>query len=290
MEFALHVLITITIYTVLAVSLDLLVGHTGLVSLSTAALYGIGAYTSAILTSTIGLPFLWGMLGGVACAALLSLPIGWSALRLRDDYFVMATFAFQMIIFDIFNNSLRLTRGPLGISNIAHPSLAGWLIDSHARFLMLTAPAAVAAYLLLWRISASPFGRVLHAVREDSDFAESLGKDSHRFKLIIVLISGALAGLAGSFYAHYITYIDPSSFTVMESIAVLSMVIVGGAGTLWGPLLGATLLVSLPEVLRLVGLPDSVAANVRQILYGALLLFVLAKRHRGLTGRGAVFG
>ena len=155
---------------------------------------------------------------------------------------------------------------------------------------MLAATAAIAAYLLLWRISASPFGRVLHAIREDSDFAESLGKDSRRFKFTVVLISGALAGLAGSLYAHYVTYIDPSSFTVMESIAVLSMVIVGGAGTLWGPLLGATVLVSLPEVLRLVGLPDSVAANVRQILYGALLVLVLAKRRRGLTGRGAVFG
>ena len=288
MDFVLHVLATIAIYSILAVSLDLLVGHTGLISLSSAALYGAGAYCSAILSSRIGLPFSLSLISAVALTAALSLPLAWCASRLRDDYFVMATFAFQMIAFHIFNNASGLTRGPLGISDIPQPSLAGWPIDSHARFLIVASCAAVAAYLLLWRISAAPFGRVLHAIREDSGFAESLGKNARHFTLIVVLISGGLAGVAGSLYAHYVTYIDPTSFTVVESITVLTMVIVGGAGSLWGPLLGATVLVTLPEALRFLGLPDAFAANLRQIFYGALLVFVVTAGRMGIPLRKGV--
>ena len=139
------------------------------------------------------------------------------------------------------------------------------------------------------RLASSPFGRVLRSIREDEPFAASLGKNTLRFKVTAFAVSAALAASAGGLYAHYNTYIDPSSFTVMESILVVSMVIVGGAGSLWGPVIGAVVLVSLPEALRFVGLPVSVAANVRQILYGGLLVIMIMFRPRGLVGT-YVFG
>ncbi len=143
------------------------------------------------------------------------------------------------------------------------------------------------AYLIAGRLVGSPFGRVMHAIREDEVVAKSLGKNTLRFKITVFAVSAALAAMAGSLYAHYISYIDPTSFTVMESILVIAMVIIGGAGSLWGPLIGAFVLVMLPEGLRFLGLPSAVAANLRQIIYGSLLVVMMMVRPRGLVGRYA---
>lgn len=285
MEYLLHILVLVGIYTVLAVSLDLLAGHTGLLSIAHAAFYGLGAYTSALLAVHFGAPFLVGVLAGMAVAVLISFVVSLPSLRLHDDYFVIATFGFQMILFSIFNNWMDLTRGPLGIPGIPQPEIFGWTIQSHIGFVVLSAVFAAIAYVVVGRLAASPFGRVLRAIREDEVFAESLGKNTLKFKVIAFAVSAALAASAGSLYAHYITYIDPTSFTVMESILVISMVIIGGAGSPWGPLIGAVVLVTLPEALRFIGLPSAVAANLRQIFYGTLLVVMMMVRPRGLVGR-----
>ena len=284
MEYLLHILVLIGIYTILAVSLDLLAGHAGLLSIAHAAFYGLGAYTSALLAVHTGAPFLVGILVGMAVATLVSLVVSLPSLRLHDDYFVIATFGFQMILFSVFNNWIDLTRGPLGIPGIPQPSIFGWAIQSHVGFAVLAALLATFAYVVVGRISTSPFGRVLRAVREDEVFVKALGKNTLWFKVTAFAVSAALAASAGSLYAHYITYIDPTSFTVMESILVISMVIIGGAGSPWGPLIGAVVLVTLPEALRFVGLPSSVAANLRQIFYGILLVVMMMVRPRGLVG------
>lgn len=284
MEYVLHILVLIGIYTILAVSLDLLAGHTGLLSIAHAAFYGLGAYTSALLAVHTGAPFLVGILVGMAVAALVSLVVSLPSLRLHDDYFVIATFGFQMILFSVFNNWMDLTRGPLGIPGIPQPSFFGWTLQSHVGFVVLAALLATFAYVVVGRISTSPFGRVLRAIREDEVFVNALGKNTLRFKVTAFAVSAALAASAGSLYAHYITYIDPTSFTVMESILVISMVIIGGAGSPWGPLIGAVVIVTLPETLRFVGLPNSVAANLRQIFYGTLLVVMMMVRPRGLVG------
>jgi branched-chain amino acid transport system permease protein len=218
----------------------------------------------------------------VAC--FVSFVVSLPSLRLHDDYFVIATFGFQMILFSIFNNWMDLTRGPLGIPGIPQPVIFGWHVSSHWDFLVLSAIFAYFAYFVVTRLSSSPFGRVLHAIREDEVFAQALGKNTLGFKVTAFAVSAALAASAGSLYAHYITYIDPTSFTVMESILVISMVIIGGAGSPWGPLIGAVVLVTLPEALRFVGLPSSVAANLRQIFYGTLLVVMMMVRPRGLVG------
>lgn len=221
----------------------------------------------------------------MAVAALVSLIVSLPSLRLRDDYFVIATFSFQMILFSIFNNWMDLTRGPLGIPGIPQPTIFSWTLQSHVGFVGLSTIFAAIAYIVVSRLSTSPLGRVLRAIREDEVFVQAMGKNILRFKVTAVAVSAALAASAGSLYAHYITYIDPTSFTVMESILVISMVIIGGAGSPWGPLIGAVVLVTLPEALRFLGLPIGVAANLRQIIYGILLVLMMMYRPQGLVGR-----
>jgi branched-chain amino acid transport system permease protein len=287
MEYLLHILVLAGIYVTLAASLDLLAGHTGLLSIAHAAFYGLGAYTSALLTVKAGAPFLLGILAGMVVAGLLSLLVSLPSLRLIDDYFVIATFAFQVILFSVFNNWDELTGGPTGIAGIPQLSVFGLRITSHGGFLVAVGLCAALACLVVWRLATGPFGRALHAIREDEVFAKAVGKHTVQLKVTAFAISAALAALAGSLYAHYISYIDPTSFTVMESILIISMVIIGGAGSLWGPLIGAVVLVTLPELLRFVGLPSSVAANLRQIIYGGLLVAMMLLRPQGLVGRYA---
>lgn len=280
-------MILIAIYTVLGVSLDLLAGQTGILSIAHAAFFGLGAYTSALLSVRLGAPFLMGVLAGIVAAVLVSFVISLPSFRLRDDYFAIATFGFQMILFGVFNNWMDLTRGALGITGIPQPSILRWTISSRPGFLALAVIFAIVAHVVVGRIVASPFGRVLRAIREDEVFVQALGKNPLWFKVTAFGVSAALAAVAGAFYAHYITYIDPTSFNVMESIFIISIVIIGGAGSPWGPLVGALVLVPLPEVLRFLGFPNAVAANLKQILYGMLLVVMMMVRPRGLVGRYA---
>jgi branched-chain amino acid transport system permease protein len=284
-DYFLHIAILLGIYTTLSVSLDLLAGHGGFLSICHAAFYGLGAYSSALLAVRFGASFLVGLSVGVLVAGIASLVVALPSLRLHGDYFVIATFGFQIVLFSLFNNWMGLTNGPLGIPGISQPVIFGWTVQSHFAFLVLAWILAGLAYLIVWRVVTSPFGRVLHAIREDEVFTRALGKNTLRFKVAAFAVSAMLAALAGSLYAHYITYIDPTSFTVMESILIISMVIIGGAGSPWGPLVGAFVLVTLPEALRFIGMPSSVAANMRQIFYGALLVIMMMFRPRGLVGR-----
>jgi branched-chain amino acid transport system permease protein len=285
MDYLLHILVLAMVFTVLAASLDLLAGQSGFLSIAHAGFYGLGAYTSALLAIHFGSPFFVSVLASMAVAALISFIVSVPSLRLHDDYFVIATFGFQMILFSVFNNWMELTRGPLGIAGIPQPIIFNWHVDSHLEFLILAAGFAAFTYLVVYLLTFSPFGRVLHAIREDEVFARAFGKNTLYFKVTAFAVSAALAATAGSLYAHYVTYIDPTSFTVMESILVISMVIIGGAGSLWGPLVGALVLVTLPEALRFIGFPSATAANLRQIIYGTLLVAMMMFRPRGLMGK-----
>lgn len=285
MDYITHLCILVTIFATLATSLNLVAGEMGMLSMAQAAFYGLGAYTSALLATHAGVPFLIGTMAGAGLALLVAALISLPALRLQDEFFVIATFAFQVILFSLFNNWTSLTNGPLGIPGIPRPNILGWQPTSPLQFLALSALLAAFAYLVVYRLTSSPFGRVLHAIREDEAFAKSLGKNTLYFKVSAFTVSAALAATAGSLYAHYTTFIDPSSFSIMESILVLSMVIVGGAGSLWGPLVGAAVLIGLPEGLRFVGMPAAAAAYLRQIIYGALLVIMMMFRPQGLVGK-----
>jgi branched-chain amino acid transport system permease protein len=285
MTYLLHILILIGIYIILSVSLNLLAGYTGILSIAHAAFYGVGAYVAALMALKCHTPFLLNLLLAILASAALGALIGIPSLRIKDDYFIIATFAFQVITFSILNNWVAFTSGPMGLPGIPQPVIFGLKISSHIGFLILTGLLCTFTFWFSKRIVHSPFGRVLRAIREDEIFAQAMGKDVAAFKVKVFMIGAGLAAISGVLYATYISYIDPTSFTVMESIFIISIVIIGGAGNLWGSVLGAAVLIALPELLRFIGLPNSVAANIRQMLYGCLLVAFMLWRPRGLIGK-----
>ena len=287
MEYLLHILILIGIYVILSVSLNLIVGFAGLLSIAHAAFYGVGAYAAALLALNLNSPFLINILCAIVLSAMLGVLVGLPSLRILDDYFVIATFAFQIITFSILNNWVSFTGGPMGLPGIPQPVIFGIKISSHIDFLVLTGIFCALSLWLCYRIVQSPFGRVLKSIREDEVFARASGKNIDAYKVLVFVIGAGMAAVAGVIYAYYISFIDPTSFTVMESIFIISIVIIGGAGSLWGPVAGAVVLVVLPEVLRFIGLPSSVAANLRQIIYGGLLVAFMLWRPQGLLGEYA---
>jgi len=284
MNYLLHILVMINIYLVLSLSLNLLVGYTGLLSLCHAAFYGVGAYVSTLLMVKAGLNFFLALPLGILGAVLLSLVVAIPALRLKGDYFVLASLGFQVMVFTLLYNWTGLTRGPYGIPGIPRPSLFGWQVASLPAYFILSSVMAVLCMVLLWLMASSPFGRTLKAIREDEVAAEALGKNITHFKVLAFAIAGGIAAVAGALYAGYVTYIDPTSFTLLEAVFILSLVIIGGAGNIRGPILGAVLLIILPEILRFLRIPDTVAPNVRQMIYGALIVLLMRFRPQGIAG------
>ncbi|MGA2260024.1 MAG: branched-chain amino acid ABC transporter permease [Acidobacteriota bacterium] len=285
MTYLLHVATMIVIYTMLACSLNLLAGYCGLVSIAHAAFYGFGAYVGALLAIRFGCDLLVEMACVTLVVGMVALLVGWPALRILDDYFVLVTFALQAIAFGVFNNCVSLTGGPLGLPGIPPPSLLGWRVSTHLGFLGLTSLFCMITLAFSFLLVRSPIGRILVCVREDEVFAKVLGKDVVRVKISLFMISACFAAVAGVIYAHYTTFIDPTSFTINESIFVISIVIIGGAGSLSGPIVGAVILVTLPEVLRFAGLPSDIAANSRQIIYGTVIVVMMMFRPQGLLGK-----
>jgi len=284
MEYWLHILVLIGIYAIAALALNLVAGYAGLLSMAHAAFYGVGAYVVALLGLKLGLPFWLSIVCAASVTSLLGFIASLALLRVHDDHFVLVTFGLQLIATGLMTNWIAATNGPMGLPGIPQPILFGFSFDTHWRFLALTWSFATVAFAFCRCLVRAPFGRVLRAIREDEVFAQAMGKNVTNYKVTVFVVAAALVSIAGGLYASYTTFIDPTSFTIQESIFLLAIVIVGGAGNLWGSILGAAILVAAPELLRFVGLPSSVAANVRQILYGTLLVIVMLFRPRGLLG------
>lgn len=284
MEYLLHILVIAGIYIILTLSLNLIVGYTGLPALGHAAFSCIGAYTSSLLALNIGLTPWVGLLVGACVAALSGIIIGYPAVRLKGDYLALATFGLGVIIYSIAKNWVSFTRGPMGLPGIPGFSILSFQLSAVWSYLLLVFIFVIVTIFVSKRIVGSPFGRILRSIREDEIASEALGKDTARYKLFVFIIGAFFAGIAGSLYAHYITFIDPSSFTVMESITILLMVIFGGMGSIKGSIVGATILVVLPELLRFLGMPSSIEAPMRQMIYGLLLVILMLKRPQGIMG------
>jgi len=284
MEYLLHILIIAGIYIILTLSLNLIVGYTGLPALGHAAFSCIGAYTSSLLALNMGMSPWIGLLIGACVAAFSGVVIGYPAVRLKGDYLALATFGLGVIVYSIAKNWVSLTRGPMGLPGIPGFSILGFGLSEIWSYLLLVSVFVILTIFVIKRIVSSPFGRILKSIREDEIASESLGKDTTKYKLLVFIIGAFFAGIAGSLYAHYITFIDPSSFTVMESITILLMVILGGMGSISGSVFGALILVVLPELLRFIGMPSSIAAPMRQMIYGLLLVVLMVKRPQGIMG------
>ena len=288
MDYLLHLVVVLSIYVILASSLDVLLGHGGVVSICHASFYGMGAYTSAIAATRLGLPFVPTVLVAVIVSVLLCALITFPTVRLRDDYLVLGTLSIQVLLSSLFLNWQSVTRGAGGIAGIPPASFFGFVFDTPRRFCFLSGAVCLIVLFLIHRLVTSPLGRLLHAVREDESVLAVAGKNSTVIKGVAFCFAGGLAALAGVLYGYYSSYVSPSSFGLMESVLIASMVIIGGPGRILGAVLGAGLLVGFPELLRFLGLPDTIAASSRQILYGLLLVIVMIVRPFGgiLTARG----
>lgn len=285
MEYLLHVFVICGIYSILTLSLNLVVGYTGLVSLGHAAFFSIGAYISALLALNLGISPWIGLIAGACGAAVFGVVIGMPSLRLKGDYLALATFGAGMIVYSIAKNWVSLTRGPMGLPGIPGFSVFAFSLESTWLYLILVIVFTLVTVFILQRLIGGAYGRILRSIREDEIASETLGKYVAKYKLQVFVVGAFFAGIAGSLYAHYITFIDPSSFTVMESITILLMVIFGGMGSIKGSLVGAIMLVLFPEILRFLGMPSSIAAPTRQMIYGLLLVVFMIKRPQGLLGK-----
>ena len=284
MEYLIHIAILICIYGILALSLNLSVGETGLLNVAHAAFYGIGAYTTALLMLNFEFNFFPAALAGMLLAGVIALTVGGVFSRLREVYYAFATIGFCVIACSVMLNWQSVTEGPLGIPGISRPVVFGFQFSDNLYFLGLAALLLACVYGVSSFIIRSSFGRVLHAIREDEQAISIFGYATTYYKLVAFVIGAMLAALAGSLFASYITFIDPSSFTINESIFILAIIILGGLSSNRGAVLGAVILVILPEALRFVGFPPDIAAQMRQVTYGLILILLMLYRPQGLLG------
>ncbi len=286
MEYIFHIIIMLNIYIMLVLSANLTIGVANLLTMCQAAFYGIGAYIGTYFLMQFNLPFVVIAALVMGFTGVFSFLISYASVRLKDDYFIIATMGFQLIAYTILYNWTDVTRGPYGIPGIPAIKLLGlYEVPGIYGYLLLSLVVMLVVVLLFKHLVNSPFGRVLNAVRADEKTAQALGRNTVKFKAWAFFLSAAFTGLAGVIYASYVSYIDPTSFTLDESIFIISALFIGGIGNTKGPILGAAFVVLLPEVLRFVGLPDAVAANLRQIIYGLALVLVMYFRPQGIWGK-----
>lgn len=264
-------------YAVLALGLNLVVGQTGLLNLGYVAFYAIGAYTYAILSTRFGLTFWPGLAAGALSAAAWAAIVGLPTLRLRGDYFAIVTLGLGEITRIVLNNWDRLTGGPNGIANIRRPVIAGYALSTPLDFYYLILFLAVLTVLAMRRLIASRIGRAWIAIREDETAAEAMGINTFKLKLLAFILGSAWAGAVGVFFAAKMAFVSPESFTFSESVMILCMVVLGGMGSIPGIILGAFLLIALPEVFR-------EFQDYRMLAFGVALVLMMIFRPQGILG------
>ena len=275
-----HILVASVINAILAVSLGVVIGFLGELSLGHGAFFGIGAYTSALLAKNLGLPLVASLPLGVVGALCAGVLVGIPALRLSGHYFAIATLGFQGIVILLITNLVELTRGPMGLSGIPSPGplpVVGIAMNGKAAYYYLALLVLVAVVALTANLMRSKFGLAFVAIREDPLLAASVGVRTRRYRLLAFAFSAAGAGAAGGLYAHYALFISPDSFNLGESVYLVTMVLIGGMGTIAGPILGAVLLTLLPELLRIAG-------QLQFVLYGLIAMIVVIYMPKGIAG------
>jgi branched-chain amino acid transport system permease protein len=294
--YLLHLMITTGIFIIAAMSLNLLLGFTGQLSLGHVAFFGIGAYTSALLSLgfdvhilpdiTVGLapqPVWLAMLGGATVAGLTGYVIGKLSFRVRGAYFVIVSISFAEVVRLVALNWVELTQGPMALNNIPALSLDFGVIEvSFLRkpaFYLLVLAVTVGCYVIIARLVHSRAGRAMIALRENESLAMSVGIDVTHYLVVATIVSAAMAGMAGALYAHYIRIVDPDIFLFIYTVTMVIMVITGGKGTLAGPLVGGALFGFLPEVLRAM----AIEPEMQWIIYGVLMVLVVYFLPQGIV-------
>ena len=270
------VLNSIGIYTLLALSLNLIVGDAGLFNLGHAAFYAVGAYTSAILNTSFHIPILWLIPLSALSAALFALIIARPIIHLRGDYLCIVTIGIGEIVrIALINNVFGLTGGANGIFGISRPAIFGFVLRTPWHFFYLIWAVTAVSAVLMYLLKNSRFGRALNYLREDETAAQGSGIDTARYKLAAFVLGAAWAGMAGNIYASKMTIISPESFTFWESVLMFAIVILGGSGSIPGMFVGSFLVIGLPELFR-----DF--ANARMLIFGAAMILMMLFRNQGI--------
>lgn len=285
MNYILHISVMLEIYILLALSANQKVGLSGLLSLAQAVFYGLGAYTAAITITKFGFSYWLALPVAILICVIAALLFSFVAGKVRELYFSLATLALQIIFFSVAYNWIPVTNGSYGISGITNPEFFGLKINTPASFALFGGIWVLLIVLFYVWFLKTPISRLIQATRDDQIAVLSLGKNPNYYKRISIMLSAVIAGIAGTLYATYTTYIDPSSFTLDESILILSIVLIGGAGRIIGPITGAVIYILLPELLKFLQMPDSIAANMRMILFGLLLVLIVRFKPKGLFGK-----
>lgn len=275
-EYVISVAVFVGIWVTLALSLNILTGYAGQVSMGHAAFFGIGAYASAILSLKYGFPFWADFLGAIVITGLVGMVLGLPSLRVRHDFLVLSTMGSNFVVVAVFKY-VDFFGGAMGLVNIPAPRIFGYSFRGGTPYLLLVWAFALFTCLVSWYVSKTWTGLAFHTLRIDEDAAAAVGVSVPRFKIYAFCISAALAGGAGSLYGHFLGSVFPDTFAFVESITILSMVIFGGVGTLRGPILGAIILKAAPELLRFV-------QSYRFTLYGALLVLMMLFQPMGILG------
>jgi len=273
-NYILHILILLGVYVVLGTSLNVVAGVMGELDLGHAAFFGIGAYASSLFVMNVFDNFWVGIILAGFISFLFGLLLGIPSLRIRGDYLAIVTLGFNEIVRYMLLNMQGITNGPMGIKGISSPTIFGYTLNTKQQMFYLIWILVVVTCVVMNRITNSRFGRTLVAIREDEIAATSLGINTGKYEIWAFAITAAFAGFAGSFFAHYMNFINPNNFTTNESILILCMITVGGRGSLIGSVIGVTILFLLPEILRPI-------ADYRMLIYGILLVVMMIYKPKG---------
>jgi branched-chain amino acid transport system permease protein len=281
----LHIVFMCEIYVILSLSANLVSGYTGLLSFANAAFYGLGAYATTLAMKKFGLNYFAALLVAVVFNVLVSFIVTYFSVRLKDLYFTLATLAFQVIVFTTLYNWEKVTGGSYGISEIPGVEVFGRQLSGSGEYALLGGCFALAVIVFFYFFQKTPFVRLLECIRDRELGAVSLGKNITYYKFVCTSVAAAFIAISGSLFAVYNSYIDPTSFTLPESILIVSMILIGGTGNLVGPIFGACFYVMLPEVMRLMPISSSQGASLQVIIYSLVLILVVRFRPNGLFGK-----
>jgi len=278
-SYFLHICIMVCIYICLALSLNLVTGYAGQLVLGHAAFYGIGAYTGALLMLNMHINFLAALVISAFITGLFGFLLGMPALRLRGDYLAIVTLGFGEIVRLVFVNWKTLTRGPAGLPGIPSPQVFGFTISGRTEFYYLALILTIFTVFFMIKLINSGVGMAMQTVKNDEIAAEAIGIKPRKYKIMAFVISAAFAGMIGCFFASYISYISPTAFVYNTSMTILTMVVLGGLSSIMGSILGATLLIIVPEILRFLN-------DYRMLIFGALTVFMMIFKPEGFWGTG----
>ncbi len=280
-SYVLRTAVLVLIYIVLALSLNFVIGFAGQLSLGHSAFYAIGAYTTAILTVTYGVPFWIALVFSGIVSAIFGLLLGIPTLRLKGDYLAITTIGFSEILRLVLINWASFTRGPAGIPSIPSPTIFGFTLSTNTSYYYILYILVLFTIFISYRIQDSRIGRGLIAVKDDEIAAEAMGINPTFLKILAFVLGAAIAGLAGGIFASFIHYVNPDNFTYMESVVILTMVVLGGVGSIPGVIVGATVLTVLPEALRGI-------STYRYAIYGILLVMMMIVRPQGIISASSI--